>query len=148
MKHILITITCFLTFSTISLSQSKLTKYEKVKVHIIDLETSCCDAWKNKNSEWFQTNTTEEFISINSNGISTKSEVIESIHDCDLKRVNLEDIEFVRIQDEEVIMTYIANQEGYCSKKKLTSKLRVRVNYVKHDNKWLRDLHIVLPSKD
>jgi hypothetical protein len=147
MKHTLITIICFLAFVPVSFSQSKLTKHDKIKAHIIALEKSGWDAWKNKNVEWFQTNTTEEFLSINADGISNKSQVIKSISDCDVKSVMLENFEFIKINDETVILTYIANQEGFCGENELTGKLRVRVNYVKHDDKWLEALYIETPCK-
>jgi hypothetical protein len=147
MKQTSITIICILTVVSMSFSQSKLAKDKKIKAHLIALETSGWDAWKNKNAEWFQTNTTEEFLSINSEGISNKSQVIESISDCEVKSVLLENFEFITINDDAVIMTYIAYQEGICGENELTGKLRVRVNYVKHDDKWLEALYIETPCE-
>lgn len=147
MKNMLVTILCFLSIISICFGQSKSTKDETIKAQIIALETSGWDAWKNKNAEWFQTNTADEFLSINSEGISDKSQVIKSIPDCDVKSVTLEDFTFVRIYNDVVIMTYIANQEGFCGNDKLTTKVRATVNYVKHDDKWLEALYIETPCK-
>jgi hypothetical protein len=145
MKHPLITITCCLTLVSISFGQSKFTKDETIKSKIIALEKSGWDAWKNKNAEWFQTNTTANFLSINFEGISDKSQVIESLAECDVKSVSLEDFKFVRIHDDVVIMTYIANQDGVCGDNKLTTKVRARVNYVKRGGKWLEALYMETP---
>lgn len=141
MKNTIITITCFLTLVSTSFGQSKLTKDEKVKAQIIVLETSGWDAWKNKNAEWFKTNATAEFLSINSEGISDKSQVIASISDCDVKSVSLKKFTFVRIHKEVVVMTYIANQDVVCGDNKLRMKVRATVNYVKRDDKWLEALY-------
>lgn len=148
MKNTLLNIICFLTLVSTSFGQSKSTKDGMIQAQIIALETSGWDAWKDKNAEWFKTNTTAEFLSINSDGISDKSQVIASISDYDVKSVLLEDFKFVRIHKEVVVMTYIANQDGICGDNKLTTKVRAIVNYVKRNGKWLEALYMETPIKD
>ncbi len=70
MKKTIIIIISFLTIAANTFGQTKVSKEEKVKEQIIALDKSGWEAWKNNNAEWFQNNTTEEFLSINSEGVS------------------------------------------------------------------------------
>ena len=113
---------------------------------IIDLEKSGWNAWKNKDAEWFKTNTTDEFLSINSDGISNKAQVVKSTPiDCNVKSFSLDNFKFVMLDKNTVLLTYTAMQDGECGGKKLTTKIRASVNYVKRNGKWLEALYMETP---
>ena len=147
MKKTIIILISFLTIAANTFGQTKISKEEKVKEQIIALDKSGWEAWKNNNAEWFQNNTTEEFLSINSEGVSNKARVVKSISaDCDVKSFSLDNFKFVMLNENTVLLTYIATQDGECGGNKLTSKVRATVNYVKRGGKWLEALYMETPS--
>ncbi len=147
MKKTIIILISFPTIAANTFGQTKVSKEEKVKEQIIALDKSGWEAWKNNNAEWFQNKTTEELLSINSEGVSDKAQVIKSIAtDCDVKSFSLDNFKLVMLNESTVLLTYIATQDGVCGSNKLTSKVRATVNYVNHDGKWLEALYMETPA--
>ena len=137
MKKLIILIITLNIFAS-AFCQSKISKEAKLKAQIIALEKAGWEAWKNKNANWFQNNTTEECIWISSEGISNKMQMIKSTQtDCNVKSVSIDDFKFVILSETTVLLTYVAIQDGYCGNKKLSEKIRASVNYVKRGGKWL-----------
>ena len=132
-----------LVFNTTIFGQKITSTDAKLEAKIIDLEKSGWNAWKNKNAEWFKTNTTSEFLSINSEGVSDKAQVVKSTPiDCNVNSFSLDNFKFVILNENVVLLTYIATQDGECGGKKLTTKVRASVNYVKRNGKWLEALYM------
>ena len=147
MKKTIIILISFLAIGANIFGQTKVPKEEKIKEQIIALDKSGWEAWKNYNAEWFQNNTTEEFLSINSDGVSDKAQVVKSIAaDCNVKSFSLDKFKFVMLNESTVLLTYIATQDGVCGGNKLTSKVRAIVNYVNNGGKWLEALYMETPT--
>ncbi len=129
-------------FISNSCSQTKAPNFEKLKEQIIALEKSGWEAWKNKNAEWFKINTTDNFLSVSSGGISNKAQVVKSTAtDCEVKTVSLADFTFVVLNKETVVLTYIATQDGVCGNSKL-AKVRASATYIKQGGKWLEAFYM------
>ena len=132
--------------TTVVFGQTNLLDDKNIEPQIISLEKAGWEAWKNNNAEWFQSNTTEEFLSINSEGVSDKEQVVNSTPTaCDVKSVSIDNFKFVMLSENTVVLTYIAIQDGVCGEKKLAEKIRVAVNYVKRNGKWLEALYMETP---
>ena len=134
-----------LVFTPTGKAQTKVSNKEKIKEQIIALEKSGWEAWKNKDAKWFQSNTTREFLSVNSQGISNKEQVVKSIAtDCNVKSISLDNFRFVLLNENTVLLTYTAVQEGECAGIKL-KKVRASVNYLKQNGKWLEAFYMETP---
>lgn len=132
--------------TTVVFGQTNMLDDKNIESQIISLEKAGWEAWKNNNAEWFQSNTTEEFLSINSSGVSDKEQVVNSTPTaCDVKSVSIDNFKFVMLSENTVVLTYIAIQDGVCGEKKLAEKIRVAVNYVKRNGKWLEALYMETP---
>ncbi|MEP6903122.1 MAG: hypothetical protein ABJA66_15325, partial [Actinomycetota bacterium] len=84
--------------SSVAFGQTKMSKDSKVEAQIVALEKAGWEAWKNKNAAWFQNNVAEEFLGINSEGISNKEQVVKSTPtDCDVKSYSLDNFKFVML---------------------------------------------------
>ena len=126
--------------------QTNMLDDKNIESQIISLEKAGWEAWKNNNAEWFQSNTTEEFLSISTLGVSDKEQVVNSTPTaCDVKSVSIDNFKFVMLSENTVVLTYIAIQDGVCGEKKLAEKIRVAVNYVKRNGKWLEALYMETP---
>ena len=132
--------------TTVVFGQTNMLDDKNIESQIISLEKAGWEAWKNNNAEWFQSNTTEEFLSISTLGVSDKEQVVNSTPTaCDVKSVSIDNFKFVMLSENTVVLTYIAIQDGVCGEKKLAEKIRVAVNYVKRNGKWLEALYMETP---
>ena len=146
MKKLLNILLVTLVINTAGFAQTTILKNAKLEAKIIALEKSGWNAWKNKDAGWFKANTTEEFLSINSDGISNKAQVVKSTSiDCNINSVSLDNFKFVILNEHVVLLTYIAIQDGECGGKKITSKIRASVNYVNRNGKWLEAFYMETP---
>ena len=146
MKTALMFLIVFCIATTVVFGQTNMLDDKNIESQIISLEKAGWEAWKNNNAEWFQSNTTEEFLSINSSGVSDKEQVVNSTPTaCDVKSVSIDNFKFVMLSENTVVLTYIAIQDGICGEKKLAEKIRVAVNYVKRNGKWLEALYMETP---
>lgn len=144
-KVILILITALNIFTT-AFCQTKISKDSRLKAQIIALDNAGWEAWKNKNVAWLQKNTTEECLWVNSEGVIDKAEMIKSTPTaCNVKSFSTDNFKFIILNENAVILTYDAIQEGYCGSKKLAEKIRASVNYVKRGGKWLEAFYMETP---
>ena len=146
MKKTLIILLCAVAGSISGRAQKITDTNAKLEKQIIALDRSGWEAWKNKNAGWFRNNTTKEFLSISAEGISDKAQVISSTPtDCNVKSYSLNDFKFVILNENTVLLTYTAMQDGECGGKKIASKVRAAVTYVKHGKRWLEACYMDTP---
>ena len=146
MKKIVLILLCAIALTNVSYGQAKTTKSLTLEAEIIALENAGWEAWKNKDVKWYQKNTTEEFLNINSDGVSDKSQIIKATQtDCDVKSFSLENFSFVHLDESCVLLTFLSTQDGMCNGKKLSRKVRASVNYVKRGEKWMETFYMETP---
>ena len=122
-------------------------KDSKIKDQIIVLERAGWEAWKNKDASWIKTNATEEFLLVNSDGVSSKADVVKSTGtDCDVKSYSLDNFKFVSLDKDSILLTYTAMQDAVCSGTKLPANVRASVVYVKRGKRWLEALYMETPA--
>jgi hypothetical protein len=145
-KTLMITLLAVATFS-FAFGQTKMASDAKVQAQVIALETAGWEAWKNKDSAWTRDNVTEEFLLVNSEGVSSKAQVIKATAtDCEVKSYSLGNFKFVTLDKDSVLMTYTAKQDGVCSGKTIPANVRASVVYVKRGGKWLEALYMETPT--
>jgi hypothetical protein len=133
--------------SSVALGQTTMSKDSKVEAQIIALEKAGWEAWKNKDSSWTRDNVTEEFLLINSDGVSNKTQVVKATAtDCEVKSYSLDNFKFVTLDKDSVLMTYTAMQDGVCSGKTIPANVRASVAYLKRGGKWLEALYMETPT--
>lgn len=141
-KVLLILLSTFLMINVASAQETN-TKDEKLKAHIIDLDKAAWNNWKNKDVAAFRTGTIDEFVSINSDGISDKAEMISTAFVyCNVKSFSLNDIEFVKLNKKTVLLTYTATQDAECEGIKLPPNVISAVSYVKKGGKWVEAFYM------
>ncbi|MEO6130962.1 MAG: nuclear transport factor 2 family protein [Saprospiraceae bacterium] len=142
MKKVMI-LSIVLAAVTLSFSQSMNSKNAKIEAQIIALEQGAWQAWKNNDATWVRLNSAEELLSANAEGVSNKAEVLASIpKDCKVKSFSLSDFTFTLPAKNTALLTYIAVEEGMCDGKKIPSKTRIGVTYVKRHGKWLEAFYV------
>ena len=146
MKKLMMILMVAVAASSAAFGQAKMSKSDKVKTQIINIERAGWEAWKNKDASWTKNNVTEEFLLVNSYGISNKSETMKSTAtDCDVKSYSLDNFKFVTLDKDSTLMTYTAMQDGRCSGETIPAKVRASVVYVKRGGKWLEAFYMETP---
>ena len=147
MKKIMMILMIAIGISSVAFGQTKMSKDSKTEAQIIALEKAGWEAWKNKNGGWFQTNLTDDYLLVNSEGVSDKAQVIKSTAtDCEVKSYSLDNFRFVMTGKDSALMTYTAMQDGVCSGKTIPAKVRASVVYVRRGGKWLEALYMETPA--
>ncbi len=147
MKKIMMILMIAIGVSSVAYGQTKMSKDSKVEAQVIALEKQSWQEWKNKNSQWFQTNLTEEFLGVHDFGVDGKAAVVKSIAaDCDVKGFTFDNFKFVMLGKDAALLNYAATQDAVCSGKPMPSNVRVSTVYVKRGGKWLQALYTEIPT--
>ena len=142
MKKLFMILMIAIGVSSIAFCQTKMPKNPKVEAHIIALEKAGWEAWKKKDAVWFKTNLTDDFLMVNSKGVTTKAQVLKTTNDCEVKSYSLDNFKFVMLDENAALLTYTAMQDAVCSGETIPAKVRATVNYVKRAGKWLQALYM------
>ncbi len=147
MKKIIMILMIAIGVSSVAFGQTKMSKDSKIEAQIIALEKAGWEAWKNKNAAWFQTNLTEDFLMVNSDGVEDKAQVVKSTPtDCEVKSFSLDNFKFVMLTKDSAMMTYTAMQDAVCNGKTIPAQVRASVNYVRRGGKWLEAFYMETPT--
>lgn len=147
MKKIMMLLMIALAATPAAFGQTKMSKDSKVEAQIIALEKQGWEAWKNKNAVWFQTNLTEDFVMVNSEGVENKAQVLKSTPtDCEVKSFSLDNFKFVMLDKNAALLTYTAMQDAVCNGKTIPAQVRASVNYVRRGGKWLEAFYMETPT--
>ena len=131
--------------SSVAFCQTKMSNNSKVKAQIIALEKAGWKAWKDKSAVWFKTNLTEDFVMVNSKGVTDKAQVLKTTNDCEVKNFSLDNFKFVMLNENAVLLTYTAKQDAICTGETIPAQVRASVNYVKKGGKWLEAFYMETP---
>lgn len=148
MKNIIIGLLILVAASSAAFGQqAKMSKDTKVEAQVIAMEKRSWQEWKDKNSAWFQTNLTEDFMSVHNSGVENRGQVVKSIGaDCDVKSFSLDDLKFVMLDKDAALLNYRAKQDAVCSGTKIPANVIVAVVYVRRGGKWMQALYTETPA--
>lgn len=111
-------------------------KTNSVETQIITLEKQAWEAWKNKDTNFFQNLLASDALSVTTDGVSDKSQIIEFYSSCEVKSYSLDDFKFRMLDKNSVLITFTAAQDAVCSGKPNPVSVRVSSVYAKRDGKW------------
>jgi hypothetical protein len=105
-----------LAAASAAFGQAKTSNEAKLEAKIIALEQQAWQAWKDRNVAYLRANTTETFLSISSEGVSDKAQVLKAVAaECKIKAFALHDVKFVMLDQHVVALTYTATQDAVCN---------------------------------
>ncbi|CAN5812729.1 hypothetical protein BH20ACI4_BH20ACI4_20310 [soil metagenome] len=114
-----------------------------VETQIIGLEKAGWAAWKNKDTSWFQKNTTDDYLLVNNFGVENKSQLLESTaNGCEVKSYSLDNFKFVMMTKDSALLTYTAMQDAVCEGNTLPKNVNSSAVYVRRGGKWLGSLYM------
>ena len=135
-----------LVIASAAFGQAKRSNESKLEAKIVALEKQAWQAWKDRNVPYLRANTTDTFLSISSEGVSDKAQVLKAVAtECKIKSFALHDVKFVTLDQNVVALTYTATQDAVCNGKRAPAKVRAVVNYVKRGDRWLEAMYMQAP---
>jgi len=147
MKKLIMILMIAIGVSSVAFGQTKMSKDSKVEAQIIALEKAAWEAWKNKDAKWYQTNLTEDFLLVNSEGVNNKTQTVKSIaSECEVKSYSLDNFKFVMLDKNTALLTYTGMQDAVCNGKTMPATVRSSAVYVKRGGKWLDALYMETPT--
>ena len=145
MKKIIISMMIAIAASSVVFGQMK-SKDNSVETQIIALEKQGWEAWKNKDSAWYQTNITEDALHVHGAGVSTKAQLISNLAACEVKSVSLNDFKFLMVNKDAALITFTGMQDAVCGGKTQPATVRASSLYVKRGGKWLNVFYTEVPA--
>jgi len=149
MKKIMMILMIAIGVSSVAFGQTKMSKdtNNSVEAQIIALEKAGWEAWKNKDAKWYQTNLTEDYLLVNSEGVRNKTQTVKSIaSECEVKSYSLDNFKFVMLDKNTALLTYTGMQDAVCNGKTIPATVRSSAVYVKRGGKWLAALYMETPT--
>ncbi len=147
MKKIMMILMIAIAASTAAFNQTNMSKdSKKVETQIITLEKAGWEAWKNKDTSWFQNNLSEDALHVDSAGVTDKSQTVKSLADCEVKSYSLENFKFLMLDKNSAQITFTGMQDAVCGGKTQPSTVRASSVYVRRGGKWLNAFYTETPA--
>jgi hypothetical protein len=128
------------------LGQSIMASDTRLEAQIIALDKQGWEAWKDNDPEWYRQNVKDEFLSISSDGVSNKAQVVKAMPtSCKVKSYALDNFKFIKLDTHAVLLTYSATQDAVCDGKAAPVAIQVAVNYVRRGDRWLEAMYMQSP---
>lgn len=145
MKKLMMILMIAVAASSVVFGQMK-SKDNSVETQIIALEKQGWEAWKNKDSAWYQTNLAEDALHVHGAGNSTKAQLIGNLAACEVKSFSLGDFKFLMINKDAALITFTGMQDAACGGKTQPATVRASSLYVKRGGKWLNVFYTEVPA--
>ena len=122
---------------------------QDAKSDVTSIEKSLWEAWKNKQTEPFEQNLTDNSVGVSSMGVQAgKAQMIKELTSspCDVRSYSLSDWQVHELSADTVLVTYKAKQDATCQGNKIPAEVVASSVYVKKDGKWMAASHFEAPA--
>ncbi len=148
MKKIFLMMMIAIAASAAAVAQTKTANgaNSSVESRIVALEKQSWEAWKNKDTAFFQTTLAEDALSVHGDGVENKSQIVKGIgSDCDVKSYSVDNFKFVMLNQNAALLTYTGMQDAVCKGQAIPTSVRASSVYAKHGGKWLNVFYMETP---
>ncbi len=111
---------------------------------LMAMETKAWEAWKNKDTKYFEEFTAEPFVGFDNTGRRTgRAEVIKFIgeHKCDVKSSSLSDPKITMAGADVAVLTYKGTQDATCEGQKVPGTVTAATVFVRKGDAWKAAYH-------
>ena len=118
--------------------QTTTSESDEVKEHLIKLEKQSWEAWKNRDSNFFQDFLSDDHVEVGFGGLTNKAEVVAFVGSpvCTVKSYKLDRFEMKMLDKNTALLIYWEEQDTVCNKR-VPSPCWVSSLYMKRGDKWL-----------
>ena len=120
-----------------------------VKHTLIDLEKGAWEAWKKKDSAYFETFLTDDTVQVSPAGVTRKAQIVKGIgaSTCDVKGYAMDGFDVVMLDADAAILTFSATQDATCGGMAEPSPVWASSVFVRRGGKWLAAFHQETPAQ-
>ena len=140
MKRIvfLIALSSAITIGTDLAASAETTDDAALKDQLIALEKKSWEAWKNRDSKFFQEFLSDDHVEVGFGGVSNKAEIVPFVGSpaCTVKSYRLDHFEMKRLDANAALLTYWEEQDTVC-RNRVPSPCWVSSLYMKRGDRWL-----------
>jgi hypothetical protein len=128
----------FVMFSGTVLAQPQKSEFNTLKEELIALEKKSWEAWRNRDSRFFEEFLSTDHIEVGTMGVSKKAEIVSFVgsNACSMKNFKVDHFELSILDGNTALLTYHAIQETQCDGKPAPSPVWVSSLYQKRDKRW------------
>ena len=130
----------FLAFVCLAIANGQTTMSEsnEVKEHLIKLEKQSWEAWKNRDSKFFQDFLSDDHVEVGFGGLTNKAQVVAVVGStvCTVKSYKLDHFEMKMLDKDTALLTYWEEQDTVCNTQ-VPLPCWVSSLYMKRGDKWL-----------
>jgi hypothetical protein len=118
--------------------QTTTSESDEVKEHLIKLEKQSWEAWKNRDSKFFQDFLSDDHVEVGFGGLTNKAQVVAVVGStvCTVKSYKLDRFEMKMLDKDTALLTYWEEQDTVCNKQ-VPSPCWVTSLYMRRGDKWL-----------
>jgi hypothetical protein len=117
-----------------------------LKEGLVTNEKGAFEAFKQKDATTFNGYLADDFLGVDSGGVTHKAAQAEAMADTQLKDYALDDIKLVKATKNVVILTYKLTQHGTYKGEPIPAKVYATSVWAKRGEKWLAVLHQETPA--
>jgi hypothetical protein len=141
MKQSIIALALLTLLVTFALGQVK--RNDSVEAQIVALEKRAFEAWKNKDSRFFEDHMSEAGQYLDPNGVGGKAQYVKAIIDnnCKVNSYSLDNTKVTMLSKDVALLTYRYANDVVCGASPEPSPLWASTMYVKRGGKWLIAFH-------
>jgi len=140
MKRIvfLLALSSAITIGTGLAASAETTDDAALKDQLIALEKKSWEAWKNRDSKFFQEFLSDDHVEVGFGGVSNKAEIVPFVGSpaCTVKSYRLDHFEMKRLDANTALLTYWEEQDTVC-RNRVPSPCWVSSLYMKRGDRWL-----------
>jgi hypothetical protein len=122
----------------------------KLQSELFAKEKALWDAFFKKDLKAFQSVLADDGIFADGMGVTTKAEMIKGISavNCKINSYSFADQKMSRMDQDAVILTFKAAQDGVCDGQKIPATTYVTSTWVKRNGKWVGFSHTETPAME
>jgi hypothetical protein len=138
------------TNANVNANASKPTAAAPTKDALMTLEKSAYEAWKTKDSKFWDPFLTANFVGYGASGKLDKAAAIKEYSgaDCDIKSYSISDDQMTPLGNDAALITYKVSVDGTCGGQKVPANSWAAGVYVREGDKWKGAFHAESPIAD
>jgi hypothetical protein len=117
-----------------------------VKETLVANEKGAFAAFKQRNASTFNGYLAEDFLGVDSGGVTHKADQSDAMTDTELKDYALDDIKLVKATKNVAVLTYKLTQHGTYKGEAIPAKVYATSVWAKRGDKWVAVLHQETPA--
>jgi hypothetical protein len=116
------------------------------KATLIAKEKSLWEAFKKKDAKPFERNLSADCLQIDVTGLTTKTDVLKGVADCDVKDYTLDNFKAMKIDSNVTLLTYKATVHATCGGQAAPENVLASSVWVNRGGKWTASFHQETPQ--